>query len=167
MAEEPVVPVSEVHPARAVAATAKAAHKAVRIRMSRPCRATRYKTYGREPGTPFFRRESGLRRGRAAPQPKGHNAPPVPEPRMPLTLVPAHLARAGQGFTFRQAKADECQGCPYARLCLGLEMGHRYEVRKLRGVTHPCALHEGGKVHVVEAEEAPFAASLEARHLRG
>lgn len=86
---------------------------------------------------------------------------------MALTLVPAPLARPGAGFTFRQSDAEECAGCPFKRLCLGLEVGHRYEVQRLRGVWHPCALHDGAKVQVAEVEEAPFPSSIERRHLRG
>ena len=87
---------------------------------------------------------------------------------MTLTLVPEPLARAGAGFTFAGPNpGEECKGCPYQRLCFGLAPGHRYEVAKVRPVHHPCNLHEGGRVRVVEVEEAPFSTSLETRHLRG
>jgi uncharacterized protein (UPF0179 family) len=87
---------------------------------------------------------------------------------MPLTLVPDTLARRGWGFTFTGANAgSECAACPLQKLCFGLKPGHRYEVAALRDVTHPCALHEGGKVRVVEAVEAPFTSTVETRLLRG
>ena len=87
---------------------------------------------------------------------------------MPLTLVPDTLARRGWGFTFAGANpGPECVGCPFQKLCFGLEPGHAYTVTSLRGVTHPCALHDGGKVHVVTVEETDFASSLETRLLRG
>jgi len=86
---------------------------------------------------------------------------------MVLTLVPTAMSRKGLGFTFRAEGGEECRGCPFRKLCFGLEPGHRYEVTTVRPVTHPCALHDGGKVHVVEVAEAPFPSSLEVRHLRG
>ncbi|MEA3203107.1 MAG: uncharacterized protein QOI63_777 [Thermoplasmata archaeon] len=87
---------------------------------------------------------------------------------MPLTLVPDTLARRGLGFTFVGANAGpECAGCPFQKLCFGLQPGHRYEVTALREVTHPCALHEGGRVRVAEVVDAPFASTVETRLLRG
>lgn len=85
-----------------------------------------------------------------------------------LTLVPAALAEPGRRFTFAGPNAgDECKGCPFQKLCFGLKPGHTYQVATLRDVSHPCALHDDGKVRVVTVEEAPFAASLERHHLRG
>src|SRR5690349_14925617 len=85
-----------------------------------------------------------------------------------LTLVPATLADKGGRFTFVGANpGDECKGCPFQKLCFGLVPGHSYEVATVRDVTHPCALHDEGKVRVVTVEEVPFAASLERHHLRG
>ena len=88
---------------------------------------------------------------------------------MPLiTLVPAALAAPGSRFTFAGPNAGaECAGCPYQKLCFGLAPGRAYAVQKVRELTHPCNLHDGGKVHVVTVAEVPFAASLERRHLRG
>ena len=86
---------------------------------------------------------------------------------MALTLVPENIAARGRGFVFSGAVADECRACPLQRLCLGLEPGHRYEVTTLRGVWHPCALHDGGRVQVAEVAKAPFASSVESRLLRG
>lgn len=87
---------------------------------------------------------------------------------MPLTLVPATLAKKGHRFTFAGPNKDiECAACPFTKLCFGLEAGRKYEVRQVREVQHPCELHDEGKVRVVVAEEVPFTATLERRHLRG
>lgn len=87
---------------------------------------------------------------------------------MVLTLVPQALAQVGAGFGFAGPnRGEECRDCPFQRLCFGLRPGRGYEVTALRGVSHPCALHEGGRAHVVEVAEAPFATSLESRLLRG
>jgi uncharacterized protein (UPF0179 family) len=86
----------------------------------------------------------------------------------PLTLVPAALAQRGYRFTFAGPnKGEECAGCPFQKLCFGLKPGHSYEVSALREVTHPCALHDEGRVRVAVVEEVTFAATLERRHLRG
>lgn len=85
-----------------------------------------------------------------------------------LTLVPEAYAAQGSRFTFAGPNAgEECAGCPFQKLCFGLEPGRSYEVAGTRQVRHPCALHDGGKVRVVEVREVPFAASLERHHLRG
>lgn len=87
---------------------------------------------------------------------------------MPLTLVPDGLAAKGFRFTFAGPdRAGDCAGCPFTKLCFGLQPGRTYEVRGLRDVRHPCRLHDGDRVRVVHAEEVPFPATLERRHLRG
>lgn len=87
---------------------------------------------------------------------------------MTLTLVPQAMARPGATFTFLGANAGaECDSCPFTRLCFGLTPGHSYRVTLARDVLHPCALHEGGKVRVVEVAPASFATSVESRLLRG
>ncbi len=86
---------------------------------------------------------------------------------MALTLVPAS-ATLGYRFHFVGANpGDECDGCPFQKLCFGLEPGRTYEVTSMRDVVHPCNLHDEGKVRVVEVEEASFVTSLETKHLRG
>lgn len=85
-----------------------------------------------------------------------------------LTLVPPTRAEPGSRFTFAGPNTgDECKGCPFQKLCFGLEPGRTYEVTTRRDVVHPCALHDGGKVRVVTVEEVPFATTLERHHLRG
>jgi hypothetical protein len=87
---------------------------------------------------------------------------------MPLTLVPETLAQPGRRFAFRGPNpGEECKGCPYQKLCFGLAPGHTYAVTAVRDVTHPCALHEGGRVRVALVEASDFATSVETRLLRG
>ncbi len=87
---------------------------------------------------------------------------------MTLTLVPESSASVGARFRFLGPnKGEECKGCPFQKLCFGLAPGHDYQVTAVRGVSHPCGLHDGGKAHVIEVAETSFASSLETRHLRG
>lgn len=87
---------------------------------------------------------------------------------MVLTLVPESHAAPGRSFFFVGPNlGDECQGCPFQRICFGLEPGRHYAVKAVREVVHPCNLHDGGRVQVVEVEPQPFATSLEEKHLRG
>lgn len=87
---------------------------------------------------------------------------------MTLTLVPEPLAAPGYRFTFRGPNTgEECKGCPFQKLCFGLDPGRRYQVATLRDVVHPCALHESGRVRVVTVEEVPFPTTLESNLLRG
>ena len=86
-----------------------------------------------------------------------------------LTLVPDTYAAQGTRFTYAAGPQppEECAGCPFQKLCFGLAPGHRYQVKVLRDVTHPCALHDGGRVRVAEVEEVPFPSTVETRLLRG
>jgi len=87
---------------------------------------------------------------------------------MGLTLVPQDLATPGHSFTFLGPNdGEECTGCPVRRLCFDLEPGARYQVQKTRDVTHPCNLHEGGRVRVVEVERIGFRTSMKTKRLRG
>jgi len=52
-------------------------------------------------------------------------------------------AEASEGFAFvYQGGAPVCRTCPYRHACLTLDPGRRYEVTKVRTVSHPCALQE-------------------------
>lgn len=85
-----------------------------------------------------------------------------------LTLVPVDLARPGYRFTFLgENKGMECEGCPVRKLCFQLHPGGVYEVQEVRGVRHPCELHDGGRVAVVLVQRVGFSTSLESKHLRG
>lgn len=87
---------------------------------------------------------------------------------MAITLVPDTLAKPGLRFTFNGPNlGSECQGCPVQKLCFGLAPGHAYEVTNLREASHPCALHDGGRVRAVDVVPTSFASTVETRLLRG
>lgn len=85
-----------------------------------------------------------------------------------LSLVPASLAAPGYRFTFLGPnRGEECQGCPFTKMCFDVEPGARYEVTAVRSVQHPCGLHDEGKVRVVEVQRVGFDTTMETKRLRG
>ncbi len=78
-----------------------------------------------------------------------------------ITLL--STAQAAPGFTFTyQGGAPICRTCPYRHACLTLDPGRRYEVTKVRAVTHPCALQETD-AKVVEVKPVPRQFVVESR----
>lgn len=79
---------------------------------------------------------------------------------MPLTLLGTRLARAGTEFVYR-GEASGCEGCPYRKQCLNLDVGTRYAVTNVRegGQVLDCALHDEG-VLAVEVETTSFTANV-------
>jgi len=68
------------------------------------------------------------------------------------------IAEAAPGYEFiYQGGGTPCRTCPFRHACLTLDPGRRYEVTRVRDVTHPCALQESD-AHVVEVK--PVARSL-------
>lgn len=70
-----------------------------------------------------------------------------------ITLIRTRQAVPGFTFTYLGA-APACRTCPYRNACLTLEIGRRYEVKRVRPVTHPCALQED-EASVVEVAALP------------
>jgi uncharacterized protein len=73
-----------------------------------------------------------------------------------ITLLAIAEAHEGYEFVY-QGGAPVCRTCPYRHACLTLDPGRRYQVTKVRSITHPCALQES-EAHVVEV--APVAREL-------
>ena len=78
-----------------------------------------------------------------------------------ITLLAVGESREGFEFVY-QGGAPVCRTCPYRHACLTLEAGRRYQVTKVRPVTHPCALQESD-AHVVEVKPVPRALVVDAR----
>jgi uncharacterized protein len=70
-----------------------------------------------------------------------------------ITMIAQAQARPGFVF-FYQGGAGPCRPCPYRNACLTLDPGHRYEVKAVRAVKHPCALQETD-AKVVEVAAVP------------
>jgi uncharacterized protein len=78
-----------------------------------------------------------------------------------ITLLAVAESREGFQFVF-QGGAPVCRTCPYRHACLTLDPGRRYEVTRVREITHPCALQETD-AHVVEVKPVPRPLVVEAR----
>lgn len=78
-----------------------------------------------------------------------------------ITLLSVHEAHEGFSFVY-QGGAPVCRTCPFRHACLTLDPGRRYEVTKVRAVTHPCALQET-EAHVVEVRAVPRSLVVDAR----
>ncbi|HKZ58619.1 MAG TPA: UPF0179 family protein [Candidatus Thermoplasmatota archaeon] len=75
-------------------------------------------------------------------------------------------AKVGERFVFQGPNdgADAaCAPCRLKGICFNLEPGETFEVAAVRDKDHPCYLHEGGKVRVVEVDRATHDVILPAR----
>ncbi|QIB74801.1 UPF0179 family protein [Halogeometricum borinquense] len=77
-----------------------------------------------------------------------------------VTLIGDRLAEPGTQFVYR-GPSSACEGCPYRKQCLNLEVGVRYEVTGIRENAQllDCAVHDTG-VRAVEVEPAPVVANV-------
>lgn len=83
-----------------------------------------------------------------------------------ITLLGELQAQVGERFVFagpNDAPDAACAPCRLKGICFSLEAGESYEVVAVRGKDHPCYLHEGGKVRVIEVERAEHDVILPAR----
>jgi uncharacterized protein (UPF0179 family) len=78
-----------------------------------------------------------------------------------ITLIAQGQAHPGFEFVY-QGPAPICRTCPYRHACLTLDVGRRYQVSKVRPVTHPCALQET-EAAVVEVSVVPRQLVVEPR----
>jgi hypothetical protein len=79
-----------------------------------------------------------------------------------VTLAGPSLAKVGAVFRYA-GSADECEECGLKAVCHKLKPGYRYEVTAVRDVEHPCQVHSGATVTVVEVEELPVEAAIPSR----
>jgi len=71
-----------------------------------------------------------------------------------ITLIGTNLAEKGLKFMHYGA-ASQCEKCRFKATCIeSLEGGRMYKVREVKNTEHPCPVHEGGKVKVVDVEKA-------------
>jgi uncharacterized protein (UPF0179 family) len=78
-----------------------------------------------------------------------------------VTLVGEGQATAGREFVYRGPQ-PECRECKVKAACLNQDLGMRYRIVGVRGVTHSCLLNEH-RARVVEVEPAPPECSVSVR----
>lgn len=80
-----------------------------------------------------------------------------------ITLVGKNLAHKGLEFIHYDASA-QCGSCRFKSTCIdSLEKGRMYRITDVKGTEHPCPIHEGGKVRVVEVERADINALIDSK----
>ena len=86
-----------------------------------------------------------------------------------ITLHGELQAKVGERFLFvgpNDGPDAACAPCKLKGACFNLDPGEVYEVATVREKTHPCYLHEGGRVRVVEVERAEHDVIVPARGLQ-
>ena len=80
-----------------------------------------------------------------------------------ITLIGKSLAEEGLKFMHYGASA-ECEACRFKSTCIdSLEEGRMYIIVGVKDTEQPCPIHEGGKVKVVEVEQADIEALVDAK----
>lgn len=71
-----------------------------------------------------------------------------------ITLIGKKLADEGLKFVFYGA-SSQCMNCRFKATCIdSLEPGRIYRIKTVKNTTHPCPVHMGGEVKVVEVDRA-------------
>ncbi|MGP8077916.1 MAG: UPF0179 family protein [Thermoplasmata archaeon] len=78
-----------------------------------------------------------------------------------ITLLAVAESQVGYEFIY-QGGGPPCRTCPFRHACLTLDAGRRYQVVRVRDVTHPCALQETD-AHVVEVKPVARPLVVDAR----
>ena len=80
-----------------------------------------------------------------------------------ITLIGNNLAE--KGLIFRHFGAtSECEKCRFKNTCIdSLESGRMYKIRDVKDTEHPCTVHEGGKVKVVDVDKALIKAAIDSK----
>lgn len=80
-----------------------------------------------------------------------------------ITLIGKNLAEKGLKFVHYGPAAD-CKECRFKNTCIDpLEEGRVYIIQDVKDTEHPCPIHEGGKVKVVEVERAEIEALVNSK----
>lgn len=80
-----------------------------------------------------------------------------------ITLIGINLAIEGLEFMHYGAAAL-CEKCRFKNTCIDtLEEGRIYVITKVKDTQHPCPVHEGGKVKVVQVEKSDIKALIDSK----
>ncbi|MCE5214189.1 MAG: UPF0179 family protein [Methanobacterium sp.] len=80
-----------------------------------------------------------------------------------ITLIGNILATEGLEF-IHCGPVPACEKCRFKNTCIDtLEEGRMYKITQVKDTQHPCAVHEGGKVKVVNVEKANIKALIDSK----
>ncbi|MGV8144719.1 MAG: UPF0179 family protein [Methanothermobacter sp.] len=80
-----------------------------------------------------------------------------------ITLIGINLAEKGLKFMHYGA-ASACEKCRFKNTCIdSLEEGRIYIVKDVKDTQHPCPIHEGGMVKVVDVEKSNIKAMVDSK----
>lgn len=80
-----------------------------------------------------------------------------------ITLIGKSLAEEGFKFMYYGPSA-ECEACRFKSTCIdSLEEGRMYVIKEVKDTEHPCPIHDGGKVRVVEVENADIEVLIDSK----
>lgn len=75
-----------------------------------------------------------------------------------ITLIGRNLAKEGLIF-INYGASKKCETCRFKSSCLdSLDEGRMYVIKDIKDIEHPCPIHEGGKVKVIDVEKADIEA---------
>ena len=80
-----------------------------------------------------------------------------------ITLIGINLAEKGLEF-MHLGGASACEKCRFKNTCIDtLEEGRLYIIKDVKDTHHPCPIHEGGKVKVVDVEKLDIKALIDSK----
>lgn len=80
-----------------------------------------------------------------------------------ITLIGTSLAIEGLKFMY-YGPSSQCENCRFKNTCIEtLEEGRIYVIKEVKDSQHPCLIHEGGKVKVVDVEKADIEGLIDSK----
>jgi uncharacterized protein len=80
-----------------------------------------------------------------------------------ITLIGTNLAEKGLEF-MHCGESSVCEKCRFKNTCIDtLEEGRVYIIKDVKDTHHPCPIHDGGKVKVVEVEKSDILALIDSK----
>ena len=80
-----------------------------------------------------------------------------------ITLIGINLAEEGLEF-LHYGPATACEKCRFKNTCVDtLEEGRIYIIKEVKDTQHPCSLHEGGMVKVVDVERSDIETLIDSK----
>jgi uncharacterized protein len=80
-----------------------------------------------------------------------------------ITLIGKNIAEKGLKFMHYGA-ASQCKHCRFKTTCIdSLESGRIYKIKEVKNTEHPCLIHDGNKVKVVDVDRSLIKVLLDSK----